>query len=230
VGEQADGDEAGEFVGRTGIYARLDEISEPTVAAPPPSELQAAIDESADRDASGSNPLVDVFADLGLDPGVPAEPLTGDLSIDLEGEVDRAAWSDEPVASLEEQLFDEEAARALEADTEAAIDAALAEPVSSVGGAGTRAVEDDQIVGDTTIVASRPMARGADPPIDPSLFKLPESGPPLAVNEDTGALADLEREIEHHLGLSVGESVPGRSARLHLYAGIAAHRAGDNER
>src|SRR5262249_17449726 len=150
------------------------------------------------------------------------EPLTGDLSIDLEGEVDEAAWSEEPVASLEEQLFDE--GEEGTTDTEAAIDAALAEPVL---GAGLEPRAEEEMIGETTVVAPMPIESGGDPPIDPALFKLPEAGPPLIVADDTRALADLEREIEHGIGLPVDESAPGRSARLHLYAGIAAQRAGD---
>src|SRR5262249_43135305 len=219
-----------DFMPRTGIYMRPEDAGAPTVAAAPPAELEAAIEESVDRDEPGSNPLVDVFADLGLEEpqrGAPSEPLTGDLSIDLEGEVDQAAWSDEPVASLEEQLFSEGEAEEGAAETEAAIDAALAEPIVP---AGREPRAEEEATGAPTVGGPTPIERGGDPPIDPSLFKLPESGPPLVVTDESQALADLEREIEHLLGLPVGESAPGRSARLHLYAGIAAQRAGDHER
>src|SRR5262249_20828585 len=178
VGDIASAAESDEFLPRTGIYVRPSEVegevAEPTVAAAPPAELEAAIEESVDRDEPGSNPLVDVFADLGLEepePGAPTEPLTGDLSIDLEGSVDEAAWSEEPVASLEEQLFSDGEPEEGTTDTEAAIDAALAEPVAA------RAAEEE-VVGETTVVAPMPVEAGGGPPLHPAPLQPPRTGPP----------------------------------------------------
>src|SRR5207248_1685338 len=112
----ADDAEAAEFLARTGIYVRPGEagaggeIGEQTVVAPHGQMgdlgLAAAIDEVADVDSAGARPLVDVFADIGLPEAAPQEPLTGDLSVDLEGgdggTIDEEAYAASEIAPLED--------------------------------------------------------------------------------------------------------------------------------
>jgi hypothetical protein len=208
-----DGPETGEFYGRTGIYIQPEEEVAPEALAAAIDEVAHAAPADDEGSAPGSNPLIDMFGGIDFPPEeAPAEPLTGDLSIDLEGTIDTApaVADEEPVESLEEQLYAESAE----------------EPPAEIE------MEVDGGVGEVTTVAPSPLlpapvAVQADPTIDPAQFALPETGAPLPEADAAAQCAELEREIDGSHGRATDTA---RSARLHLAAGVAAERAGAVDR